>query len=339
VNADYLDPSYEVEEKPKVIVIAGPTASGKTALGLALALALDGEIINADSMQVYRGMDVGTAKPTVEERQGIPHHLLDVVDPDEEFNAAIYRSIALPLVKDIVSRKKTCFVVGGTGLYIKGLLKGLLEVPRCQPKLRELLKREWELYGPRRLHERLRRLDPESANAIHPNDRVRIIRALEIFQLTKRRPSDMSREHSFKERPVNSLKFCVRLDREQLYRRINERSVAMIEAGLVQETEELLNRGYSPDLKPMSAIGYRHAVRRLRGDWSLEEMISNLQRDTRRYAKRQITWFGADPEIDWVGTEDLDLLLKKIRAFLGGKERLFGSAWSLQGVSSTEVKR
>jgi tRNA dimethylallyltransferase len=316
VSAGSLDQILSAEDKPKVIVIAGPTASGKTGLGVGLALALQGEIINADSMQVYRGMDIGTAKPTAEERKGVPHHLLDVVDPDEKFNAALYRSMALDIVRDIGSRGRVCLVVGGTGLYIKSLLGGLFQCPPAEPELRESLRRECEAYGSRTLHERLKRLDPESARVIHPNDRARIIRALEVIQITNRNPSDLTREHRFMERPLRPLKLCVRIEREELYHRINERSVAMIEAGLLEETEELLHRGYSPDLKPMKAIGYRHAVMYLKGDWSRSETISKLQRDTRRYAKRQLTWFRADPEIDWIGTDDFDLFLKEIRAFL-----------------------
>ncbi|MDY6970865.1 MAG: tRNA (adenosine(37)-N6)-dimethylallyltransferase MiaA [Thermodesulfobacteriota bacterium] len=302
--------------RPKVVVIAGPTASGKTSLGVELAQALRGEIINADSMQVYRRMDLGTAKPTPEKQKGIPHHLLDIVDPDEEFNAAIYRSMALPLVENINMREKTCLVVGGTGLYIKILLGGLLECSSTDKGLRESLRQESEFYGPASLHKRLRLLDPESAEKIHPNDGQRITRALEIVHLTNERPSDLIREHRFGNRPLSALKLCLKVDKEKLYYHINERSVAMVEAGLPEETESLLKNGYSEALKPMKAIGYRHMVRYLKGDWSLAEAIHNLQRDTRRYAKRQLTWFKADPEITWVIPEDLDLVLQKIRAFL-----------------------
>lgn len=307
---------FGAEDKPKVIVIAGPTASGKTGLGVALALALGGEIINADSMQVYRGMDIGTAKPTVEERRGVCHHLLDVVDPDEEFNAALYRSIALPIIRDIGSRGKVCLVVGGTGLYIRSLLGGLSQCPPAQPELRESLGRECDAYGSQVLYERLKHLDPESARAIHPNDRARIIRALEIIRVTNRNPSDLTREHRFMDRHLNTLKLGLRIGRDKLYESINERSVTMIDAGLLEETEGLLQTGYSPDLKPMKAIGYRHAVRYLKGEWSRSETISKLQRDTRRYAKRQLTWFRADPEINWIEPDEFDLVFKKIRSFL-----------------------
>lgn len=300
---------------PKVIVIAGPTASGKTSLGVELALALGGEIVNADSMQVYRGMDIGTAKPTYEEKRGIAHHLMDVVDPDEEYNAAMYRSMALPIITDILSRRKMCFVVGGTGLYIKSLLSGLFKCPPSDPDLRESLYRECDLLGTGNLHERLKHLDPESAGKIHPNDRVRLIRALEIIQLTNRLPSALSGEHGFRDRSLNALMICMKVSREHLYERINKRSVFMVEGGLVEETENLLMQGYSPDLKPMKAIGYRHIIKYLKKEWTLIEAIHRIQRDTRRYAKRQLTWFRADPEASWVDPEDFDVILKKVKDF------------------------
>ena len=303
-------------KKPKVVVIAGPTACGKTSLSVDLALSLEGEIINADSMQVYRGMNVGTAKPTIEEQKGIHHHLLDVVDPDEEFNVAIYRTMALPVINDICSRGKNCFVVGGTGLYIRSLLEGIFECPPVDPELRESLRRQCRTHGSRILHERLKRMDPEYAEKVHPNDSVRIIRALEIIHLTNGFPSDLIKRHSFDERPLDALKLCIKVDREELYSRINKRSSAMVKAGLVEETEQLLSKGYSPDLKPMKAIGYRHIIKYLKGDWSLEEAIRELQGDTRRYAKRQLTWFRADQEVIWVEAEDFELVLKKVKGFL-----------------------
>lgn len=304
------------DKRPKVIVIAGPTASGKTALAVALARSLSGEIVNADSMQVYRGMDIGTAKPTYEERRGIPHHLLDVVNPDEDFNAAIYRRMALPIVNEICSKGKTCLVVGGTGLYIRGLIGGLMESPPSDPELRERLRMECEIHGTAKLHEKLESLDPERAESIHPNDGVRIIRALEIIYLSDLRSSDLMKRHGFRERSLNALKLCLHVDREDLYHRINERSVKMADKGLIEETQYLLKKGYSPDLNSMKAIGYRHMIRYLQGEWSLEETITKLKRDTRRYAKRQLTWFRAEPGVIWVDPKDLDMVIKKVHLFL-----------------------
>ncbi|MBW2216738.1 MAG: tRNA (adenosine(37)-N6)-dimethylallyltransferase MiaA [Deltaproteobacteria bacterium] len=302
--------------RPKCIIIAGPTASGKTSISVALARVFDGEIVNADSMQVYRGMDIGTAKPTPEEQNGIPHHLLDVVDPDEEFNAAIYRSRALPVISDVVSRGKTCFVTGGTGLYIKSLAKGLFHCPPADMELRTALRRECESKGAQALHERLKHLDPESAGKIHPNDKARIIRNLEIADLTGRRPSDLIKEHGFSDTPLNTLTICLDVERQELYKRIDKRSVAMVDEGLAKETEHLLNKGYASDLKPMQSIGYRHMVNYLQGKWSLEEALHIIQRDTRRYAKRQLTWFKGDSDNVWIAPEEMERIQAKIREFL-----------------------
>jgi tRNA dimethylallyltransferase len=304
------------DHRQKLVVIAGPTASGKSALAVELARHFKGEIVNADSMQVYRGMDIGTAKPTSTERGNILHHLLDVVDPDEEFNAAIYRSLTLPVVKDIHSRHKLSLVVGGTGLYIKTLLGGLLNCPPNDPAIRAALDREWEESGPQALYKRLEMLDPDSARRIHPNDRVRIVRALEIIRLTNGRLSSLVREHGFKNRPFRALKICLQIDREGLYHRIDERCLGMIEKGLAGETENLLNKGYTQDLKPMKSLGYRHMLKYLEGDWDLDKAIDRLQRDTRRYAKRQLTWFRADPEMLWMRPENANGIINRIVEFI-----------------------
>ena len=301
----------------KLVVITGPTASGKSSLAIDLALQLEGEIVNADSMQVYRGMDIGTAKTPLIERRGIPHHLIDVVDPDEEFNAAAYRSIAEPLLGDIENRKRVCFVVGGTGLYIKVLLGGLLECPPIDQSIREALRNECEQRGSIFLHEKLKTLDPESAQRIHPHDKVRIMRALEIIHLTKETLSNLKRRHDFRDKPFKALKIGLEMDREQLYNRINQRCVDMINGGLVDETRGLLKKGYSPELKPMKSIGYRHMVKLLQGAWGLDQTIHHFQKDTRRYAKRQMTWFRADHDMVWFRPENRDLILKTIEEFMG----------------------
>lgn len=300
----------------KVIIVAGPTASGKTALAVALARRFDGEVINADSMQVYRGMDIGTAKPSLSERGGVPHHLMDVVDPDEPFNAAIFRSLALPLVHDIVRRGKVCLVVGGTGLYIRSLLGGLMPVPPSDPAVRDALIAEWKSGGLDRLHARLEQLDPEAAAKIHPHDALRITRALEIVALTRQKASALSRAHGFGDRTLRALKIGLDVPRPALYERIDVRSLSMIRSGLVEETQELIRRGFSRDLKPMQAIGYRHALGLLDGRWTMDEAAALLQRDTRRYAKRQLTWFKADPEMQWIAPEAWDTVLAAVRMFL-----------------------
>ncbi|MDB9822455.1 tRNA (adenosine(37)-N6)-dimethylallyltransferase MiaA [Deltaproteobacteria bacterium] len=304
------------ENRPKLIVITGPTASGKSSLAVELALHFGGEIINSDSMQVYRGMDIGTAKPSLRERKGIVHHIIDVVDPDEEFNASIYCGLAGPVIRDIAQRGKVCFLVGGTGLYIKTLLGGLLKCPPVNPGLREALAGESEKYGSPFLHERLKKLDPESAQSIHPNDRTRVIRALEIINLTKQSLSSLVLQHNFKDRPFKALKICLQVDRDRLYKRINERSVSMIKSGLLDETQELLKKGYSSKLRAMKSLGYRHAVEYLRKALNLEETILQLQRDTRRYSKRQLTWFKADPQMVWVEPGDSEFIKMKIEEFI-----------------------
>jgi len=304
------------DDRQKLIIIGGPTASGKSSLSVELAQHFRGEILNADSMQVYRGMDVGTAKPSMEERRGINHHLLDVVDPDEDFNASLYRSMALPIIKEMALKERLCFVVGGTGLYIRALLGGLMDCPPSVSALRESLQEECDQYGADVLHQRLQLLDPESASKIHPHDKIRIIRALEIIHLTHERPSSLMRKHGFRQSPFRALKICLQVDRKQLYHRINERAYDMIENGLVEETEALLKRGYSSRLKSMKSLGYRHIIKYLEGVWALDEAVKSLQADTRRYAKRQLTWFRADPEVRWMIPKEVDKIIKKISAFV-----------------------
>jgi len=267
-------------------------------------------------MQVYRGMDVATAKTPVSERQGIPHHMLDVVDPDQEFNAAIYRSMAAPVVSDIQARAKVCFVVGGTGLYIKALLGGLFECPSADAAFRERLREQCERNGSVSLHRELQAFDPAYADRVHPNDRVRIIRALEVIHQSNTPMSRLIREHSFRDRPFHSLMIGLQWERKGLYQRINDRCLAMIAGGLLAETEGLLKNGYSTDLKPMQALGYRHMVNVLEGAWTMEEATRSLQTDTRRYAKRQLTWFRAEHGLNWFRPEDQDGITRRVEEFL-----------------------
>ena len=303
------------DELPKLLILTGPTGSGKSALAIELASLLGTEILNADSMQVYRGMDIGTAKLSMPERKGIPHHLIDIVDPDQEFNAALFRSHALAIIDDLGRRDIPLIVVGGTGLYIKALLGGLFTCPSSQRELRQKLWEECEDKGGSYLHERLRRIDNKAAESIHPMDTIRIIRALEVANLTGRPFSEVTGEHGFSERRFATLHLSLFVDREVLYDRINARALSMIDAGFVGEVERLLAMGYGPELKPMKAIGYRHIVGYLNGDWDLDEAVRLIQRDTRRYAKRQLTWFRADPEVVWVNPDDRSEIIDKVQAF------------------------
>lgn len=303
-------------DKPKVIVLCGPTASGKSSLGIELAVRFSAEIVNVDSMQVYRGLDIGTAKPAADERRLIPHHLLDLVDPHEPFNAAIFRQNALPVIAEISSRAKVPLLVGGTGLYIKTLLGGLMACPPLNRELRNSLQQDCREHGSVALHERLQILDPRAAGNIHPRDQVRIIRALEIIQLTGVPFSTQVQAHHFQESPFHYLKIYLDLDRTQLYQRINQRCLDMAAKGLLQETQGLLEKGYSPALKSLKSIGYRHMIQYLQNRSSWDQAMLDFQADTRRYAKRQITWFRADPEVVRCHPEQKDAIFNLMHEFL-----------------------
>jgi len=303
------------EKLPRLLLVSGPTGSGKSGLAVELASLFGAEILSADSMQVYRGMDIGTAKLPMSERKGVTHHLIDIVDPDQEFNAAIFLSRALPILDDRQRKDTPIIVVGGTGLYVKALLGGLFRCPASQRELRRDLWEECKQRGVAYLYERLCRIDSKAAEKIHPMDAIRVIRALEVIDLTGRPFSELTREHSFSEKRFAALHLCLHVDREALYDRINTRTLSMIDAGLVGEVEGLLAKGYSPALKPIKAIGYRHIVGYLKGDWDLDEAVRLIQRDTRRYAKRQITWFKADPEVFWVNPDDRSKIIDTVRAF------------------------
>jgi len=302
--------------KPKVIVICGPTGSGKTAAAIHLAARLNGQIINADSMQIYRFMDIGTAKPTPKEQQQVRHHLIDVAAPDEPFSAARYAEMARDLIRRLSADGTVPFVVGGTGLYIKALLKGMFPGQPVDPALRSRLKKDAATLGAAFLHRRLADCDPETACRIHPNDVYRILRALEIHESTGRSISQFQSEHGFSEKPFSVLKIGLDIDRNELYERINKRVDHMIAAGLLQEVKGLLDRGYAPTLKSMQSIGYRHLVDFIQGRRIWPETVRAFKRDTRRYAKRQLTWFKADGEINWVAAQDTTCMLQRINNFL-----------------------
>jgi tRNA dimethylallyltransferase len=286
--------------KPKILVICGPTASGKSELSLELARKLNGEIVNADSMQVYRGMDIGTAKPTPEQRAEIPHHLIDVADPDQSFSAADFAETAGEVIRDISSRGKRTIVVGGTGLYIRALLKGLVDSPGDTGEVRQELRTEARERGNQAMLEELRRVDPELAEQIHPNNLVRIIRALEVFRLTRIPLSRYQQEHAFSNEGYQSLQIAIRVDRATLYQRIDGRVERMLADGLLDEVRHLLASGYTPEMKAMRSIGYKETIAHLGGASDLDEAIRLIKRNSRHYAKRQLTWFNADNDILWL---------------------------------------
>jgi tRNA dimethylallyltransferase len=303
------------EKLPRLVILSGPTGSGKSGLAIELASLCGAEILSADSMQVYRGMDIGTAKLPMSDRKGITHHMIDIVDPDQKFNAALFLSRALPIIDDCQRKDTPIIVVGGTGLYVKALLGGLFRCPASQRELRRDLWEEYEKRGSAYLYKRLCKVDSKAAESIHSMDAIRVIRALEVIALTGRPFSELTQEHGFSERRFVSLHLCLHVDRDVLYDRINARTLSMIDAGLVGEVEGLLSKGYGPELKPIQAIGYRHIVGYLKGDWNLDEAARLIQRDTRRYAKRQITWFKADPEVFWVNPDDRSEIIDTVRAF------------------------
>jgi len=302
--------------KPKVIVICGATGIGKTSVGIELAELFGGEIISADSMQIYRYMNIGTAKPTPAELAQVPHHMIDIVDPDEDYDAVQFSKQARDRITEIAIHGRIPFIVGGTGLYIKALLHGLFQSRPVDPKIRSRLKKEAEENGSQALHERLQALDPDTADRLHPNDAYRITRALETIETTGKSISALHQEHRFGDDPFDALIIGLQMDRQELYARIDQRVDMMMDAGLVDEVKRLLEMGYPAELKSMQSIGYRHVVEFLEEKLPWDECLRTLKRDTRRFAKRQFTWFGADPQIQWYAPDRLNEITRKVEGFL-----------------------
>lgn len=281
----------------KVIAIGGPTCTGKSDLAVAVARSVGGEIVNGDSMQVYRYFDIGTAKPPIAVRESVPHHLVDIVDPDEEFNAALFRDAADRAIADISGKGAVPIVVGGTGLYLRVLFYGLFPAKR-DDFLRERLGAEYA-GDPVAFYERLKAVDPAYAMRISFRDRIRVVRAMEIYLLGGRPVSDLEKDHGFREARYDVCRIGLNAARQELYRRIDERVLAMLSQGLVEEARSILARGYSRELKPFSSIGYREVLRYLSGSIEYEDMVKDIQKNTRRYAKRQFTWFAKEKDMQW----------------------------------------
>ena len=285
--------------KTQVVAIGGPTASGKSSLAMALGGLVSVELLNFDSMQIYREMDIGTAKPGKEDRETVPHHLLDLRDPDELFSVGQYTPLFREMVEDVASRGRLPVAVGGTGLYLRGALGGLFEGPQRDDDLREVLK-SLERDDPGILYRMLEEKDPETASRNKPRDMVRIVRALEVYELTGMSISELHRDHSFRDRPFDAVIYCLNPERATLYRWVEERVDRMMEVGLLAEVRGLRGRGYGRNLASMKALGYRELLAYLDGETSLDEAVELIKRNTRRYAKRQVTWFKGEEGVRWL---------------------------------------
>lgn len=310
-----------VQEKERLVVIVGPTAVGKTALSLELAEQFRGEIISGDSMQVYRGMDIGTAKASPAELAKVPHHLIDIIDPDEEYSVARFQESATRLITEINGRGHLPFIVGGTGLYIESVTHRFQFAAAEQDlELRSRLQRLAEIEGVEELHRRLADVDPLTAQRLHPNDVKRVIRALEIYQLTGTRMSDFQHREAYS--PYDIFMIGMTMDRQKLYERINQRVDKMIEDGLVEEVRRLLDLGYGSALTSMQGLGYKELIPYLYGEITLEKAVNDIKQRTRHFAKRQLSWFRRMSAIEWfdlTNTDDYPKIVQTIKQIMAGK--------------------
>ena len=304
------------QEKPKVIVICGPTASGKTALGVELAKKINSEIISCDSMQIYKDMSIGTAKPTKEEMQGIKHYLIDIISPNERFSVADYKLEAKKAIKEILNKGKTPIIVGGTGLYLNSLIYEI-EYPKIEfdEKYRKELEERVKKEGLKTLYEEATKIDEEATKKISPNDEKRILRILEIYKATGKNKTYQEKESRKKEVEYNYLVYGLNWDRQVLYDRINKRVDIMIKDGLIQEVEDILKK-YKEFPTAMQGLGYKEVVEYLKKEITKEEMIEKIKMETRRYAKRQLTWFRANKQIIWL--EGKEKIQNNIKIILEG---------------------
>lgn len=304
-----------LSNRTKLIAVGGPTCTGKSALAIEIARRFGGEIINGDSMQVYRYFDIGTAKPSPAALEDIPHHLVGVVNPDDEFNASLFKDLADRAIADIAARGKVPIIVGGTGLYLRVLFYGLFPAYKDEA-LRERLNGEYAR-DPASFYERLKAVDPVYALRISYRDRIRMVRAMEIYLLGGKRVSDLEREHGFRQARYDVCKIGLTGNRKDLYRRIDERVLTMLEDGLVEEVRSIIDMGYDTDLKPFSGIGYREVLHYLSGSISYEDMVKDIQKKTRNYAKRQFTWFAKEKDMHWfVYPEELDRIMETLSGFV-----------------------
>ena len=308
-----------MDEMPKIVVIGGPTAVGKTGVTIRVAERIYGEVVNADSMQIYRYMNIGTAKPTPEERRRIAHHMIDVADPDESYDAARFSLEARKAADGVLKRHRVPLVAGGTGFYIRAFLYGLCDAAPEDPAIRVRLREEAGRSGAESMHRKLAACDPEAAGKIHPNDIYRIVRALEVYETCGIPLTEFRRRHAFADAPYESLSIVLDMDRTELYERIDRRVDRMVAEGLAEEVERLFEMGYDERLKPMQSLGYRHMGDYIRGRVDRDTAVETLKRDTRHYAKRQLTWFRKDPQALWFSPAQTDRIAGAIGAFLERK--------------------
>jgi tRNA dimethylallyltransferase len=305
-----------MKPRPKIVFITGPTAVGKSGLGHQLAREMGGEILNADSMQIYRHMDIGTAKPTLSEQKEVPYHLIDIINPDQPFDASEFRIRAQAVIEKLYLRRVPILVVGGTGLYLRVLERGIFSCPKPKAEIRLRWQQAASTHGPQFLWTTLKEADPKAADHIHARDSFRLIRALEVLELTGRPISEWQQWGSKADSDFEILWIGLSLEREALYRKINLRTDEMISKGFLAEVERLLAKGYSPELKPMQSLGYRHLTQVIQGSQGLEEAVNLLKRDTRRYAKRQMTWLVKEETLNWFSAKEFDTIYLKISKFL-----------------------
>ncbi len=301
-------PAEEIAERARpariaVGFIVGPTGAGKSALAMEVGERANCEIVNADSRQFYRGMDLGTAKPSAEDRRRVPHHLIDVRDPDESLDVAEFAQLARASIDDIAARGRNPLIVGGSGLYLRVIRGGIFSGPAASTEIRDRLAKVAAQLSVGHLHQKLREIDPEAANRIGVNDLYRIVRALEVFELTGETISAHQRRHRFADIGYDTLTIGVEVERKKLYDAIDTRFDAMVAAGLVEEVHALVEAGYSPEKPPLSTIGYKQIAAYLRGEMTLADAIALAKQESRRLAKRQLTWFRREPEIVWLDPE------------------------------------
>jgi tRNA dimethylallyltransferase len=309
----------EKYSKPRIIIIAGPTGVGKTSVAIQMARQYGGEIIGADTVQVYRYMNIGSAKPSPEEQTIAKHNMIDIVDPDDDFDAARYARLAKPIIKRLHQNAVPIFLVGGAGLYIKTLTQGLFHQAPGNPSIRQKYKQLATEKGNAYLYKLLKKNDPEAAISIHPNDSVRIIRALEVFEITGLSIKKHHQSHQFSEQPYHLFKIMLTDQREHLYKRIDRRVDLMIQDGFLKEVESLIDKGFHCRLNSMQSIGYKHLCAFIDGRLAWDEAIHLMKRDTRRYAKRQFTWFRSDKTFIWKKAKEIHSLEPEIEKFLFDK--------------------